>query len=82
MFWTISVVAAAAAAAAISQENDALVTQQSHLIDSRTAKNLLHPLKNSINSRFLCILIITFIIIIMDFGTILAIWLLSCPNSF
>ena len=68
MFWTISVVAAAAAAAAaISQENDALVTQQSHLIDSRTAKNLLHPLKNSINSRFLCILIITFIII-MDFG--------------
>ena len=67
MFWTISVVAAAAAAAAISQENDALVTQQSHLIDSRTAKNLLHPLKNSINSRFLYILIITFIII-MDFG--------------
>ena len=65
MFWTISVVAAAAAAAAISQENDALVTQQSHLIDSRTAKNLLHPLKNSINSRFLCILIITFIIIII-----------------
>ena len=66
VFWTISVVAAATAA--ISQENDALVAQQSHLIDSRTAKNLLHPLKNSINSRFLCTILIVTFIIIMDFG--------------